>query len=458
MGSYNLFENLKLKNFSILPGSETKLLKGLELGCTGIITATCNVTAELSRKVYDDFFAGKNQLYNDKLCDVRNTFDKYNLISGLHTFCAQNDNTYKNILPPLRLLNKNLHYKLLFHPDLYFGEAYTNGEIVIENGTLTDFLDLALMNIGRGELNFFSYLMNRLRGSYRYLTNFNFIKKSKMNVSHHYDISDGLYDLFLDPKGQYSCAYFKDENDNLETAQNNKINHIIKKLNIKSDQKVLDIGCGWGSLAIDIAKSAQCEVTGITLSENQLNYCNQKAKELNLENQVKFKLMDYRELNEKFDRIVSVGMCEHVGRKFYKKFFNQIEKMLKDDGISLIHTIGSVNPPRDPHPWITKYIFPGGYTPSLSEVTTPIEKAGLIVTDIEVLRMHYSHTLRHWKENCLNNKDKIIEMFDEKFFRMWEFYLAGCEMAFKWGDQVVYQFQLTKNYTSTPVTRDYIYQ
>ena len=273
----------------------------------------------------------------------------------------------------LKILNKNLHYKLLFHPDLYFGEAYTDGEIVIENGSLTDFLDLALMNIGRGELNFFSYLLNRLRGSYRYLTNFNFIKKSKMNVSHHYDIKDDLYDLFLDPKRQYSCAYFKNEEDSLETAQNNKILHIIKKLNIKADQKVLDIGCGWGSLAIDIAKSAGCEVTGITLSQNQLNYCNQKIKEMNLENQVKFKLMDYRELNEKFDRIVSVGMFEHVGRKFYKKFFKQINNLLNEKGVSLIHTIGSVNPPRDPHPWITKYIFPGGYTPSLSEVTSPIE-------------------------------------------------------------------------------------
>ena len=358
----------------------------------------------------------------------------------------------------LKILNKNLHYKLLFHPDLYFGEAYTDGEILIENGTLTDFLDLALMNIGRGEVNFFSYLMNRLRGSYRYLTNFNFIKKSKMNVSHHYDIKDSLYDLFLDPKRQYSCAYFKDENDSLEVAQNNKIQHIIKKLNIKPNQKVLDIGSGWGSLAIDIAKAANCEVTGITLSDNQLKYANQKAKEMNLDNQVKFKLMDYRELNEKFDRIVSVGMFEHVGRKFYKKFFNQVEKLLKEDGIALIHTIGSVNPPRDPHPWITKYIFPGGYTPSLSEVTNPIENAGLIVTDIEVLRLHYSHTLRHWKENCIRNKEKIIKMFDEKFFRMCEFYLAGCEIAFKWGDQVVYQFQLTKNYRSTPVTRDYIYQ
>ena len=367
--------------------------------------------------------------------------------------------TPKNNKPiTVKILDKKLHYKLFFRPDLYFGEAYSNGDIQIENGSLTDFLDIALMNIGRGELNFFSMLINKLYGSYRYLTNFNFIKKSKMNVAHHYDLSDELYSLFLDPKKQYSCGYFINENDTLEDAQNNKIQHIIKKLNIKPNQKVLDIGCGWGSLAIDIAKSTNCEVTGITLSENQFNYCVKKAKKLNLENQVTFKLIDYRQLDEKFDRIVSVGMFEHVGRKFYKNFFKKIDNLLKDDGVSLVHTIGSVNPPRDPHPWITKYIFPGGYTPSLSEVVTPVEKAGLIVSDIEVLKLHYSHTLRHWKENCIKNKIQIINMFDEKFFRMWEFYLASCESAFKWGDQVVYQFQLTKNYMSTPNTRDYIYK
>ena len=367
--------------------------------------------------------------------------------------------TPKNNKPiTVKILDKKLHYKLFFRPDLYFGEAYSNGDIQIENGSLTDFLDIALMNIGRGELNFFSMLINKLYGSYRYLTNFNFIKKSKMNVAHHYDLSDDLYSLFLDPKKQYSCGYFINENDTLEDAQNNKIQHIIKKLNIKPNQKVLDIGCGWGSLAIDIAKSNNCEVTGITLSENQFNYCVKKAKKLNLENQVTFKLIDYRQLDEKFDRIVSVGMFEHVGRKFYKKFFKKIDNLLKDDGVSLVHTIGSVNPPRDPHPWITKYIFPGGYTPSLSEVVTPVQKAGLIVSDIEVLKLHYSHTLRHWKENCIKNKIQIINMFDEKFFRMWEFYLASCESAFKWGDQVVYQFQLTKNYMSTPNTRDYIYK
>jgi len=357
----------------------------------------------------------------------------------------------------LKLLDKNLHFKLLIDPDLYFGEAYTDGSLAIENGSLTDFLELAFKNIGRNETNNYGYILNKMRGTYRYFTNFNFAKKSKKNVAHHYDISDGLYELFLDSKMQYSCAYFKNENDTLETAQNNKINHIIKKLNLKPNQKVLDIGSGWGSLAIEIAKQSKCEVTGITLSENQYNYANKKIKENNLENQVQFKLADYRYLKEKFDRIVSVGMFEHVGRKFYKTFFKQVKNLLNDEGLALIHTIGSINEPRDPQPWITKYIFPGGYTPSMSEITGPVEKSGLIISDLEVLRMHYAHTLRNWKERCIKNKTKIIEMFDEKFFRMWEFYLASCEMKFKWGDQVVFQFQLTKNLTTAPNTRDYIY-
>ena len=357
----------------------------------------------------------------------------------------------------IRLLDKKLNYKLIFSPALYFGEAYTNGSIKIENGSLTEFLNIIFKNFGRREITNFDYILNKVRGTYRFLTNFNFILKSKKNVAHHYDISEKLYDLFLDEKRQYSCAYFKNDNDSLETAQNNKIQHIIKKLNLKPNQKVLDIGSGWGSLAIEIAKASKCEVIGITLSENQLEYSNKKAKELNLENQVRFKMMDYRELNEKFDRIVSIGMFEHVGRKFYNKYFKIISKLLNNNGVALIHTIGSVNPPRDPHPWITKYIFPGGYTPSLSEVVKPIENSGLIISDMEVLKMHYSHTLRHWKERFSSKKNQVLDMFDEKFFRMWEFYLTGCEMAFKWGDQVVFQFQLTKNYTSVPNTRDYIY-
>ena len=357
----------------------------------------------------------------------------------------------------LKILDKKLHYKLFLYPDLFFGEAYTDGSIVIENGTLNEFLEITFKNVGRNETNLFNTALNKFGGTYRFLTNFNFISKSKSNVAHHYDISDDLYELFLDTKRQYSCAYFKNENDTLETAQNNKINHIIKKLNLKANQRVLDIGSGWGSLAIEIAKKSQCEVVGITLSENQLKYSKKKAKEMNLENQVQFKLIDYRQINEKFDRVVSVGMFEHVGRKFYNKYFKQVSNLLKDDGIALIHTIGSVNPPRDPHPWITKYIFPGGYTPSLSEISLPIEKSGLIISDLEILRMHYAHTLRHWKERFLNEKEKVLEMFDEKFFRMWEFYLTASQMAFKWGDQVVFQFQLTKKKDTTSITRDYIY-
>ena len=366
-------------------------------------------------------------------------------------------NPKKEVPITLKLLDKKLHYKLLIYPDLYFGEAYTDGTLEIENGSLTDFLEMAMKNIGRNEINIFGKILKKIRGTYRYLTNFNVAKKSKDNVAHHYDISDDLYDLFLDPKRQYSCAYFKSENESLETAQNNKIDHLIKKLNLKPNQKVLDIGSGWGSLAIEIAKKTKCEVTGITLSENQYKYSLNKVKENNLENQVQFKLADYRNLREKFDRIISVGMFEHVGRKFYKTFFRQVNNLLNYDGLALIHTIGSIDGPRDPQPWITKYIFPGGYTPSMSELSSPIEKSGLIISDIEVLRMHYSHTLRHWKERCISNKSKILEMFDEKFFRMWEFYLTSCELAFKLEDQVVFQFQLTKDLTTVPTTRDYIY-
>ena len=357
----------------------------------------------------------------------------------------------------LKILDKSLHWKLLINPDLYLGEGYMNGSIIIENGSLTELLDIALKNVGRKPTNELTNILGRFRRIYRYLTNFNLIGKSKENVAHHYDISEKFYDLFLDEKRQYSCAYFKNEDDTLEIAQNNKIDHIIKKLNLKPNQKVLDIGCGWGTLAIDIAKKTQCEVVGITLSENQLEYAKKKAKEMNLENQVEFRLADYRQLNEKFDRVVSVGMFEHVGRNFYKKYFNKVYDFLNEDGVALIHTIGSVNPPRPPQPWITKYIFPGGYTPSLSEVSAPIEKSGLILSDIEVLRTHYQHTLRNWKDRFMSKKEHVLEMFDEKFFRMWEFYLVGCEMAFKWGDQVVFQLQLTKKLKATPITRDYIY-
>ena len=358
----------------------------------------------------------------------------------------------------VKLLNKNLNWKIVLNPDLNFPEAYMRGEIRFENGTLLDFCNMAFENIGRKEINIYGYIFKKILHSWRFITNYNLPTKSKKDIQYHYDIGEDLYDLFLDTKHrQYSCAYFSSENDSLEDAQQNKIDHIIKKLNLKPNQKVLDIGSGWGTLAIEIAKKSQCEVLGITLSENQYTHSVEKVKMSGLENQVRFKIADYRDLNEKFDRIVSVGMFEHVGRKFYNTYFKKVSNLLNEDGVALIHTIGSIEPPRDPHPWISKYIFPGGYTPSLSEIIPSIEKSGLIISDMEVLRMHYSHTLRNWKERFIGKKEKVLSMFDEKFFRMWEFYLAGCEMAFKWGDQVVFQFQLSKKLTSVPNTRDYIY-
>ncbi len=364
----------------------------------------------------------------------------------------------KNDPIEIKLKDKSLHYKLYLYPDLYFGEAYTEGTLYFVKGTLSEFLNLAIENIGRTKINKFNRIINSLRGSFRFLTNFNFIKKSKVNIAHHYDVSDDLYFLFLDPLKQYSCGYFKSEKDTLEQAQVNKINHIVKKLDIRTNQKVLDIGCGWGYLTIEIAKQHKCHVTGITLSENQHKFAINKVKELNLTNQVEIKLMDYREIKEKYDRIVSVGMFEHVGRKFYNLFFKKIANILNNEGVALLHTIGSVDAPRDPQPWITKYIFPGGYTPSLSEIAGPIEKSGLIISDLEVLKIHYAQTLRHWKERFIQNKAKVLKMFDEKFFRMYEFYLTSCESAFKYGDQVVYQIQLSKELDTVPSTRDYIYR
>merc|ERR1712127_128351 len=358
----------------------------------------------------------------------------------------------------MKLKDKSLHYKLYLYPDLYFGEAYTIGSLYFVKGTLTEFLNLALENIGRTKINKFNQILNSLKGSYRFLTNFNFIKNSKVNVAHHYDVSDDLYFLFLDPLKQYSCGYFKNKTDSLEQAQVNKINHIAKKLDLSPNQKVLDIGCGWGYLAIEIAKHHKCQVTGITLSENQYKFASNKVKELNLSNQVEIRLIDYREIKEKYDRIVSVGMFEHVGRRFYNSFFEKISNLLNNKGVALLHTIGSLDSPRDPQPWITKYIFPGGYTPSLSQIARPIEKSGLIISDLEILKIHYAHTLRHWKERFTQNKDKVLDMFDEQFFRMYEFYLTSCEAAFKYGDQVVYQIQLSKELDTVPSTRDYIYR
>ena len=360
----------------------------------------------------------------------------------------------------VRLLKKNLNWKLVLNPDLNFPEAYMRNEIQIENATLLEFLYMFFENIGRSEINYSGYAIKKLLHFWRFLTNYNLPGRSKKNVKHHYDIGEELYDIFLDKKHrQYSCAYFTKENQSLEDAQQNKINHIIKKLNLKPGHKVLDIGCGWGGMAFEIARQSQCEVTGISLSENQIKYCKEKAKELNLDNQVRFELLDYRSVNTKFDRIVSVGAFEHFGKEFYKTFFKKVKSIMKDDSICLLHTIGTVDEPGPTQPFIQKYIFPGGIIPSLSEMMIPIEKTGLILSDCETLIHHYDKTLKAWLERFMDNKEKAKYLYNKEFVRMWEFYLSSCSAAFKFRDLVVYQLQLVKSYTALPSNRrDYIYQ
>ena len=359
----------------------------------------------------------------------------------------------------LKILNKKLNWKLLINPDLSFPEAYMKGEIKICNGSLLDFLNLTFENLDRGEINKSGYFIKKVLHFWRFLTNYNLPIKSKKNVEHHYDRGEDLYNLFLDKKHrQYSCAYWKSSSETLEDAQQNKINHIIKKLNLRPGQKVLDIGCGWGSMCFEIAKQSECEVTGITLSKNQYEYCKKKAKELKLDNQCHFELVDYRHLDGKFHRIVSVGMLEHVGRKFYKTFFKRINDLMTDDGVSLIHTIGSTTPKGPPAPFIQKYIFPGGLVPSGSDLMDAVENTGLILSDMESLIHHYDKTLEAWLNRFSQNRERAKRMYSENFCKMWEFYLASCSAAFRYRDLLVYQLQIVKNYTAIPSNRrDYIY-
>ena len=359
----------------------------------------------------------------------------------------------------LKILEKKLNLQLLINPDLSFPEAYMKGEIKIENGSLLDFLNLTFENLGRSEINTSGYLVKKMLHIWRFLTNYNLPLKSKKNVEHHYDLGEDLYNLFLDKEHrQYSCAYWKSPTETLEQAQQNKIDHIIKKLDLRPGQTVLDIGAGWGSLCFEIAKQSKCEVTGVTLSQNQFDYCIKKAKELKLDNQCYFELSDYRELKGKFNRVVSVGMLEHVGRKFYKTFFKKINDLMTDDGLSLIHTIGSTEPKSPPQPFIQKYIFPGGLVPSGSELVHAVEKTGLILSDMESLIHHYDKTLKVWLERFLENRGKAKNLYSESFCRMWEFYLASCSAAFKYRDLLVYQLQIVKNYRAIPSNRrDYIY-
>ena len=365
-----------------------------------------------------------------------------------------NENGYVKI----KLTNSSIQRKIFYNPSLYIGEGYMDKEIIIESGTIEDFIKIITKSYDDFVTNnsFFKFYEN-ISGLFKSFQQLNAILKSKKNVAHHYDLSDELYKLFLDKDMQYSCGYFYNENINLDQGQIDKKNHIIKKLHLKNNMRVLDIGCGWGGLSIQIAKDTGAFVKGITLSENQLQTARKRAQEEGLSDRVEFALQDYRNEKGSFDRIVSVGMFEHVGLNYYSVFFSKIKELLKDSGVCLLHTIGQRGKPTATSPWIRKYIFPGGYIPSMSEILKNCEKHEVNITDIEVLRLHYARTLTHWYKNVQKNREKIINMFDERFYRMWEFYLLISKYSFINMGNVVFQIQIAKNINNLPLTRHYIY-
>ncbi len=358
----------------------------------------------------------------------------------------------------LRFTDKNLARRLALNPELRAGEAYVDGTMIIEEGSIRDFLMIFALN----RTNLRSQpLQKTIRRIYKRLRRFhqrNSIIRAQENVAHHYDLSNDLYRLFLDDDLHYSCAYFSSPEDSLETAQQNKIRHIASKLALKPGQKVLDIGSGWGGMAMYLAEHAQVEVLGVTLSKEQQSLATERAKQRGLQDKVRFELMDYRDVTGPFDRIVSIGMFEHVGMAYHREYFTKIDSLLADDGVALVHSIGRKGGPGLTNPWIRKYIFPGGHTPALSETCTAVEQAGLWITDMEILRLHYADTLVEWEKRLQENRTKIAGLLDERFCRMWEFYLIISEFSFRYGKHMVFQLQLTKNVDATPVTRDYMAQ
>ena len=348
-------------------------------------------------------------------------------------------------------------WAIALKPDLVFGEAYMDGRVTVEEGTIADVFELVLSNVPPGSELRLTKVRERLRQWARPISQFNSKRQARRNVAHHYDLSSALYDLFLDADRQYSCAYFARPGMTLEEAQAAKKRHIAAKLQLdRPDLKVLDIGSGWGGLALDLARDAKADVLGVTLSTEQLSMANTRAQSLGLAERCRFELTDYRAVQGSFDRIVSVGMFEHVGVAHYDAFFAKVRDLLAPDGVALLHTIGRTNGPGATDPWTTKYIFPGGYTPAMSEVLASIERSNLFVTDIEVLRMHYAETLKEWRSRFLKNRAKAAALYDERFCRMWEFYLSGAEMSFRYARNVVFQFQLTKRLDAVPLTRDYM--
>jgi cyclopropane-fatty-acyl-phospholipid synthase len=356
----------------------------------------------------------------------------------------------------VRLHDTAVERKLFFNPRLYLGEAFMDGTLTIEDASIYDFLDFIAVNMNLAPRTALTPLYNGFGRAFRIFQQYNPLGRARQNVAHHYDLSDTLYDLFLDADRQYSCAYFSAPDLTIEEAQANKKRHLAAKLLLKPGQSVLDIGCGWGGLALYLARECGVSVTGLTLSTEQLKVAQRRATAAGLADRVRFELLDYREAKGRYDRIVSVGMFEHVGVVHYPAFFRKVKELLAEDGVALLHSIGRQDGPGNTNPWIRKYIFPGGYSPAVSEVVPVVERTGLWITDIEILRLHYAETLRAWRARFNANRERIRALYDERFCRMWEFYLAGSEIAFRHQGHINFQMQLAKKVDTVPLTRDYI--
>ena len=357
----------------------------------------------------------------------------------------------------VRIKDAATERRIFFDPQLAVPEAYMRSQFVVEDGgRIYEFLDLVLQNAQIGEFPVWSRAFDAVRYLTRRLHQFNPAGRSKRNVAHHYDLDGALYDLFLDKDRQYSCAYFEPGNLDLEEAQVAKRRHIAAKLALRPGQRVLDIGSGWGGMGLYLGRIANVEVTGVTLSEEQLAVARARAAEQKLDKPVRFRLQDYRRVTGPFERIVSVGMFEHVGVNHYNAYFRKIRELLTEEGVAVVHSIGRSDRPTATNAFMEKYIFPGGYIPALSEVLPAIEKSGLIVTDVEILRLHYAETLREWRKRFLANWQKASERMGEEFCRMWEFYLAGSETSFRYQNLMVFQLQLTRKVGTLPLTREYM--
>jgi len=357
----------------------------------------------------------------------------------------------------IRFQDRAVPRELFLNGRLKLGETFMDGRLTVEDASIYDLLDFLALNLNLAPPHLAMRLNESLGRFLRVFQQYNPLKTARNNVAHHYDLSDELYNLFLDNDRQYSCAYFTSPSDTLDEAQSNKKRHIASKLLLEPGQRVLDIGSGWGGLALYLARECDVHVTGVTLSVEQLRVAERRAAALGLSDRVKFELADYREVKGRFNRIVSVGMFEHVGIVHYRTFFAKVKELLEDNGVALLHSIGRADGPDHTNPWIRKYIFPGGYSPAISEVVPVVERTGLWITDIEILRLHYAETLKNWRARFLANRERVRAIYDERFCRMWEFYLAASEIAFRRQGHMNFQMQLAKRVETVPMTRDYMF-